>query len=327
MALLFMDGFDASDFAVKGWTAGNTPVAVASTRFGSGMAVNLPGSTRYLLRGIPYSGKAFVGMAILCPPPLSGTNLLTFYTDTAVTTHMVVRLNADGSVSLLRNVTVVASSAPGLLVAGVWAFLEASCTISDTVGECVVRINGVTAVSFTGDTRNAGTSTQIDAVRISGSLTVDDFYALDATGAAPHNTFLGDVRVMTMPVTGAGANTELTPSAGANWQCVDEMPWSATDYVSGAAAGLKDSYAMGDVSGVSLVYGVQTNVIGRKSDAGARSINHLVRSGGLNYTGGYTFPLNTADATSSQVYVNDPITTVPWTVAGVNAMEMGAEVV
>ena len=44
-----------------------------------------------------------------------------------------------------------------------------------------------------------------------------------------------------MPVNGAGAHTALTPSAGSNYQCVDEVPPSDADYVSTTVS--KDSDA------------------------------------------------------------------------------------
>ena len=54
---------------------------------------------------------------------------------------------------------------------------------------------------------------------------VDDLYVLDGTASTPaNNDFLGDVRVEGLDPNAAGSNAAWTPSAGANYACVNETP-------------------------------------------------------------------------------------------------------
>lgn len=258
--------------------------------------------------------------------------LCNMYGDAGGTLHANFIINANGSISIRRGSTVVATSvATGLLVVGAWNYFEFTSTISDTVGVAEVRLNGVVVVTFTGDTKNAGTGTNIDTVEVVGitganNCWVDDLYILNDLGSAPYNAPLGDVRVYNSVPTGAGANTGLTPSTGANWAAVDELPPSATDFVSGSTVGTKDTYALADLpAGVGTIFGVQVVALAKKTDAGARSIKPLVRTGGTDYAGS-TVALSVSDASIIDTRQVSPNTSAAWTVANVNALEAGVEI-
>lgn len=162
---------------------------------------------------------------------------------------------------VLATVTIPAA----LLVTNTWVHVGICHKIDATTGFLSVYINGALALSLTGDTRpyGQGSGTPSFASTASyifsaGSWTtgsgafstfayVDDFYI---------DSYVGEVdapvparRFDVMLVTGAGANAEWTPSAGANYACVDENPNTGdTDYVKALAADLKDTYAFGDVT-------------------------------------------------------------------------------
>jgi hypothetical protein len=218
-----------------------------------------------------------------------------------------------------------------LSASGVWHYIEISATLNDTTGNVVVKVNGVTLINFTGDTKNAGTATTIDKVRFirtgSQNILVDDVYILDSTGSAPYNTFLGEIRVHTISPSGAGASTQWTPSTGANYTTVDELPYSTTDYVAGTTSGHRDTYAMGNLpSNVGTIYAVQTAIIGKKTDAGAMSVKIVDRPGSTNYaTSAFTF--TTTDVTYVEpLRTVNPDTSAAWTASEVNALEAGVEV-
>jgi hypothetical protein len=69
-----------------------------------------------------------------------------------------------------------------------------------------------------------------------GSFTNSD---IDPSGWEP---FDGAIYVAPFVVNGAGASTEWTPSAGANWQCLDEFPATTADYISTTVNGNRDLY-------------------------------------------------------------------------------------
>ncbi len=335
MALLWMDGFDAGDCNAKGyvgsWQA--TGSSSPNTRYGTGRwaaIVAVGNVTVYKSLATPvnkiYTGFAWASNAINAAGsrPRMGIG-----GDGGGNTHLSITFN-NGNVNLYRgDFATFITSATGNFAVNTFYFMEISATIHDTTGTCEIRINGNTIINYTGDTRNGGGST-IDKVfftALSGdNLYIDDFYICDDSGSAPHNNFLGDVRVYTMSPSAAGNSTQFTPSTGANYTTVDEIPYSTSDYVTAVAPTTKDTYTMSDLpASAATIFGVQTNVIAKKTDAGAISLKPIVRSGSTDYSG-TTTSLSPTVATISDLRYQDPATSTAWTAGGVNAMETGMEV-
>jgi len=331
MALLFMDGFDAGDTAQK-WAVAVASAVSTVTRFGTGRSLSLSGSGNSVTRAITPSAQVTVGYAYASNTASVETSQhLHLSSDGGNTLHLLVGWESATSLAVWRTstgtkLTSAAVNAPALANGGGWAYIEVQATIDDTAGTVKVRVNGQLVIDFTGDTRNGGTSTLIDAVQFRRSNLqglFDDVYILNGTGAAP-TTFLGEVRVQTVVPTGAGTSAGLTPSSGANWAAVDELPYSATDYVSGSSG--TDLYVAGDLpAGPTAIKAVQVNAVAKKADAGDRYAKPLLRTGGTTYNQGLT-ALGTSDSTAIAPFAVNPNTGVAWTAADVNAMEIGVEV-
>jgi len=206
-----------------------------------------------------------------------------------------------------------------------WMHIEAKLVVA-AAGSYEVRINGVTVLSAAGVDMTMTANESADKVALGGDgyTCQDDVCIADGTGG---EGFIGDKRVVTRMPTGNGHYADWTPSAGPNWQCVDEeTPNDDTDYVSSATVGHKDSYDMAAVGMVGLVSAVQILACVRKDDAGVHTARLLTRSGGGDSFG-------TAEAIGDsyqylrQVRETDPATGVAWTVAGVDAMEAGVDIV
>lgn len=328
MALLFMDGFDAGDYVMK-WTATSVNGTSAVTPYSQGLSLySASAAGGYVWRRIEASTYVYMGFALKFSS--ADCEIIQVYGDNASLKHVAVATNSDGTVSILVGSTVVATST-SILNWSVWNYIEFSASISDTTGTASLRVHGVEIVSYAGDTKNGGTNDTIDAVRIQRSVGkpafyIDDFYVCNDTGAAPYNTFLGDTRVYTMTPSAAGNSTQFTPLSGDNYTNVDELPYSAADYVSSPTSGAVDTYTLTDLPATATtVYGVQHNVIARKGDAGEVSLKPVIRSGGANYSPTAT-PLVASDVAISELYEQDPATAAAWTVANVNALESGMEV-
>jgi hypothetical protein len=324
MALLFIDGFDAGDITAKWSVPAGTWSYTSSTRFGTGGAASSNGGGQ-TLRSITPSAQIFLGFAARVTNFTSRT-LFTLRGDSGATSHISLTINTDGSLTLSRGGGTTLSS-PGTVNINVWHHYEISATVADAGGNVVVKVDGTTVINFTGDTKSGGTSTNIDTVVIGqdNSIIYDDLYICDNTGSAPYNTFLGDVRVNTVTPSAAGASTNFTPSSGANYTTVDELPYSATDYVTATAAGTRDTYTMSDLSGSYTILAVQNNVVAKKADAGGTAIKPALVSGGTVYYGANR-TLTVNDGTASDLRIVDPATSAAWTLAGVNSLEAGMEI-
>lgn len=239
-----------------------------------------------------------------------------------------VRFASSGVVVLYRGATLVASSTERYPV-NAWFFVQIYFNIATAAGNCEVRINGRTFVSFTGNTADSGTG-QWNGWFIQGVATptmyLDNIVVYSTSGNAP-TSWTPETRVYEDLPSGAGATTGWTPvGAAANWQCVDEQPSNSdTDYVSAAAAGLTDTYAYSGttVPTAALVYGVAVHVTARKDDAGLNELNAVLRSGGTNYSSGTTAVLSTNYARFRRLWDQDPATAAAWTVAAANAAQAG----
>ena len=329
MALLFMDGFDAGDAALK-WPPSALGGSVsATTRYNNGRSWVLNNFVYTLIRNVTASANMTVGVAVRCTGADSGIPFIAFMADSAVTPHLNLRFTASNTIGLYTGNTLLTSYVHTAAFPNNWYYFEMNGTIADAGGTCTVRIDGVQVISFTGDTKNAGTSTNIDGIKLQGSNSggnyFDDVYVLNNSGGAPYNTFLGDVRINTLVPTAAGSDTGFSPSTGANYAAVDELPYSATDYVSATSSGTRDLYTLGDLTGNYNVLAVQNNLIAKKTDAGGTAIKSAIKSGGTIYYGS-NVTLSANDQVISDLRTADPATSTTWTQSGVNALEAGMEI-
>lgn len=212
-------------------------------------------------------------------------------------------------------------------------------TLSSTAARVQVWVNGLSTldIDYTGPSGAAG---QVAGIRVgsfnSGAndcVHLDDLYLCDdvdatATQGRPNNTVLGDLKVQTLLPTGPGDLTQWTPNtAVANWTAVDENPANSADYVTAATTGLRDLYAMGNLSTSTLaVYGVRAGYYAQKSDAGAAFIKPLLKQGNGTLTSQATQGLVTG--TWAGLW-GDTLATkadgTGWSMADVNALQVGIE--
>jgi hypothetical protein len=152
-----------------------------------------------------------------------------------------------------------------------------------------------------------------------GRIYFDDFWVA--------SDYLGDIRVDLLIPTAEGNTTQMTPLSGTdNALMADETPPDDdTTYNSSATAGDKDTYVTSNVSSAGTIHGLRLRARARKTDAGARSIATVIRSGGTDYDG-TTTGLGTAYLYYSTDYYTNPNTAAAWTSTEVNAIEIGAKV-
>jgi len=336
MALLFMDSFDhyATADILEKWTAHTSATIVAGAGRNSTAGYRGSAASRNISKGLNTSSTTIILAAAV---KLGALNQAFFNIGEATVTHLVAFAAADGAIQIWRptvggwistgtggGATMIATSVPGLLSVGVYGHLQVKVVIDDTAGSVDVRLNDAAVVTGSSlDTRNAGSGLG-NLIYIGGQHDIDDVWVCDGTGPAPWNTFLGDCRVDARYPTAAGATTGWAPSAGANWQCVDETaPNDDTDYTVAAAAGVTDTFTVQDapVAGAAI-YGVQLNLSAKKTDAGAASIAAVIRHSGVDYVGADLNP-STVYAVHQHIAATNPGTAAQWTDAGFNAAEFG----
>ena len=229
------------------------------------------------------------------------------------------------------------SSAP--MSQNAWHVVEWRVQItSTTVGVVEVWLDGTRVINFSGD--NTGTSTlnvltlflghgaNYTASGAAMFVGLDDIAVNDVSGSM-NNARPGDGRVVLLSPTGAGSNSGLTrggTDTGANWSQTSELPPSMTQYVFGATAALRDTYALGDL-GITpaSINCCEVVALAQNSDAGAGSLGLTVKSSSTTNEG-TAQALGTSAAYLRQLYETDPATSAAWTASGVNALEAGVTV-
>lgn len=360
MALLFMDSFDhyvTADIPKKyasagGSGSGSVVISPANGRRGSAcMRINTIGyaDTAVILAPGPAGGTGptsgallVFGCAIrLSTLPTSGYfSLVRVYDSATNNTQLSFLLGYDGLVKVVRStgggqlLAVTTASFP----TGVYVSVEIKALIDPINGSVEMKWNGSFVVSVGGiNTSQSGAprwtglglgNTEGNGYAVSGgsNIDLDDLYVMDGSGTPPWNNFIGDCRVDARFPMGPGASSGWAPSAGANWQNVDDAaPNDDTDYNTGATANLTDTFVVQDapVPGAAI-YGVQHNLGVRKLDAGACGVGAVVRYGSppVDYVSA-DIPISTAYTNARVVQQTCPATNAPWVEADFNASEFG----
>lgn len=370
MAVLFFDGF--GHYASSGGSGTNpaglnqkydvitpTPSIVAGGRNGPGIQIEGgEGIYKQLYLAVNTTRTVTTGFAVQRDPadtylPTGNVSICDFYDGSAAQVTLV--FSNTGLFRLYRGSlggTLLAESTSAVDLHG-FRYVEVRVRSHSSSGTFEIRVDG-TAIALTtaNPASSQNTGTGITGVRLIetgtdlGSFIFDDFYITDDTTTALDGTttsrtgFLGDVKVSHTYTSGAGNYAQFTPSAGANYQNVDETPGSPcpdgdTTYNSHAATPLneRDSFAFTDISGIADPIAVQV-CVSAKADETARGICAFTRIAGNDYDG-YTLPVGTSsynycrNSTTSahQIWEQNPNTAAAWLLTGVNGAEFGYKLV
>jgi hypothetical protein len=329
MANLFFTGFAGIDNSTRGELIDVSGGITASGRFGQGMQGN-----DFMKSFVTADGTIIVGMAVRTAfNPSSDRVLMAFAEGT--TQHVQLSLGAGGVMKVWRGPqsAQLGSNIPTVMpVDGTWHYVEMKAYIHDSAGTVDVQFDGVNVFSISGqDTQNGGTGIcdrfYHDVGNFLGTF-LDDFYINDGTGSAPHNTFYGDVRCDAVATVAEGSTVDFTPSTGTDNEAnIDDgnSPDGDTTYNESATVGHRDLFTLGGFSTSGAILGVRTRARTRKTDAGARNMRTVVKSGSATSLG-TPKAQSTSYSETSQLDTVDPNTGVAWTAAGINAAEVGYEI-
>lgn len=332
MAVLFMDGFDTyptADIYKNGrWsykTGGDVNIGNWNYRTG-GYCVYIDNGGLHKTLASNYSTLA-VGAYMrqeLSQYGPSSFRFFGFYDGSSL--QVDLNRDADGGISAYRNGTLLATTTQkGIIMHAVPFHLQVKAVFSDTAGSLEVRINDRAVMTLTNIDNVATANASASGVRLVGSYAnrvfFDDLW-VDDSG------FLGDCKVHTLMPSAAGETTSWTPSASSNYDCVNELQQNGdTDYVFSATANQIDTYAYGDlVPATGTVYAVVSRLVARKDDAGNRTVAPVIRPGSTDIVGDGVY-LSDVYTPYEKIYLQNPETLQPWTIAEVNATQFGIKLV
>lgn len=325
---------------ISGLSAGAT---LDNLLIGKGWNVLVAGSSNAATTG-PYSGDVAITIAqnrgyykALGTDLSEGCFQFHYYTprdagteffrmsDSGVGLQLELRDVSGHALQLTRNGTALATLAAGSLVGNTWYEFKIKFKIANTGGYCVVYQNGTEVINFSGDTQNTANA-RVNEITILQSNVLPgiqsrfaNIFCYSDVASFPQ----GELRYKRKLPSGAGTTTNFTPSTGSNYQCVDETNPSTTDYVESTTPGNIDLYTIGNsLPSTDNVAFVIRETWALKTDAGARTLRQVTRSGGTNYESG-NHTLTGTHAGYQTLYATDPNTSAAWTAANVNALEIG----
>lgn len=333
VARIFQCGFEhgATIVSTPGWEISVNTTGTART--GQGGLDNGGGTEVFLALGASLAtvtwGLGFIRSSA------SSAAVMRFYDGSTV--QLTAQLTATGGLNIYRGTTagtLLGSLPNGTFQTSVWYGLVIRATIHSATGAVDVWVNGGSspALSLTGvNTQNTANAwcTRLSSGGDFGGLRIDDVYVNDASGGVSTGND-GDLRIYRLDPNADGSFTDFTASAGNRFQCVDDgaSPNDDTDYVSSSTAGQKVSFALTDLPvSTGTITGVQVFHRVRKDEGGTRESRAFLKSGGSTQN-----EATESLSVSYQTYKGamrtiDPATGVAWTIAGVNGLEIGEEIV
>ena len=240
----------------------------------------------------PYYTRVYFRLATA---PTTRTGVM-YIGESGGTARATMNIETDSTLKIYANSEMI-GSASAALSTGVWYRLELSYYNNTATGN--TEIEGYYAVEDNTSILIAKTKVErrfpstVQYVRVGATIATatfeanyDDWAINDSTGSY-QTSFPGAGHVIHLNPSAAGDSTQWSPSTGSNWDCLDEVPLSDTDYVQQTTIDYVDLYNVQN-SGLTsniTVNCVQVGTRHRNSSASA-SMAYALRI--IKTTGGTT---------------------------------------
>lgn len=353
MAIKWMEGFDWATTLADGTNLGsrllahgaaaaaNSVKAVGRFGIGSCLVGNYSGTAGntnlYQILPDRVEGEFVVGFSVRSP---NSGNIqrysVTLYDDRTEQDFLSLAFDDTGVLRLFCGGVQVGRSRPGSWQVFTWHYIQLKAKGGDP-GFAQVKVDGeividITNADFTPGVLPLGFDWGFDAYRIgtpagtsSKLWAIDDLYILDATGPAPYNNYLGNVRVGCMKPDAPGDVTGLIPvGAAANWiaGASTDITADTTVYNQTDTVGAYDLYHLQANVPSRQVFGIMTTVFYRQDNAIQLWSQNVLKTGGVEYYGDIRGVAQTYIGRDT-IYDNNPNTGVSWTNADLADVQIG----
>lgn len=320
LSILWIDGFDEIASTDQKYSASERSASLSSganTAYGYGRSLRVQnGWVAPTLSGAPFT-VLFSAFDLILYNNYDVTQLQFEFWDeaaAAVQCYLKTALNqtVQGYDLLLYRGGSLLYTWPGVLRHGIYQHVSLRCLVNSVNGSVTLAVNGVDKGTFTGNTQNT-INTRVDRFRLNMTanndrVNVDNW--IIATGLVT-DPLLPVSRVYGALTPVASIAVQWTPTSGANWSTVDEIPPSDTDYNSTSTSGFKDVFSHAALASVGdTVLAVRANA--RAYADASDQIQNLVQVAGTDYLGSAKSP-TTSYFSYGHIWQNNPATSAPWT--------------
>lgn len=285
-------------------------------------------TNNYFVRPFDNQGTWVVGCAFYIPASIYyfGEVIFKLMDNTSAQLWLEIQRDMGGGtheINVMQGTSTVIDSL-GFFAPSQWIYLEMKVTIHGSTGAYECQVDGSSVCSDTGvDTSQSGNAYANGVLFGHTGGDIDDIYILDGTSGL--NTFLGKAKVDKGVPTSDYA-TAWTRSAGSNnYENVDEVPVSETDYNYSKTTNQTDLFGM-TPCGSSGIKGAQLTVDTKLSVPGGKELILLCDSDGSQQSA--SEQVGEADDRIAATLVTDidPDTSSAWTQSGINAAKWGVKV-
>lgn len=320
MARLFTEGLEMADPLAFHSVYGAVTFTTATKRSGA-YGLQLGYRDSWAKVDITDTNELFIRL------PINAASGIMLYWLSDVTTSMgYISANASHLMEVRVGTTLVATGAKVLSTSG-WDLVEIRIKIADSGGIIQTKVNGIDDINYSGDTKPS-TATNISFIQFFGNGHVFDDIAINDTSGAVDNSWCGDGHVIALVPNVNGDLSQLTGSDGNstdNYLLVDETPSNSdTDYVEGSTVDEKDLYNLA-ASGLSNVNISRVWGESRSKDTvtagGLLAIT--IKTEGTEYDSGDIALSTSYTAIKGPEYLVNPQTGIAWTVAELDALQVG----
>jgi len=339
MSLLWVEGFESfgttngaaqSGMALKYLQTNQLNLTDIRDGRVAGKSLETTGSaTRFQTPDLGANTTLVAGLGFRYQSLISATQFMSFYEPSNVQ-GVNFRITLTGEIDCRRGTTFLGSSSGLGFSTNTWKYVEVKVLIHASAGTVEVKVAGNTVINLSGIDTMAGSTAELRALRFTGAgsaslFAYDDVYILNTSGAT-NNDFLGNCRVDAIWPNASGDASDYTPSAGSNYQNVDDNPYDVdTTYNEDSTSTNQDLFNYDTMPNVGTIYGIQVNTVCRETDATTFSLKTLSKTG-------TTTSADTAQTIGTTNYTNlyriletDPDTTSAWTESGLNSAQFGYE--
>lgn len=335
MALVWCDGFDyyTSDAHVNARKCFISPSFVTYQQSprasGNGYSISMGNDRTYLSPNV-WNGVTTVifGCGLFMPSIPVANDRIWYIINTANNQLCDIGVKSTGKLYATRANTQLGSDSALTLAANTWYYIEAKIVIgTGTSGSIIVNVNetetlNIPSVNTAFDSGFAASRLQILA---NGTMRFDDLYMADTTGSY-NNDFLGDVKIVSSIPDANGNTNNFTPTAGQNYEAVDDVPTSTSDYVYSSTAGNIDDYSFLPVQETGNIYGVQVSANMQVIGGHARDIRFRSDSNSnQTETASQTIGAGPTPFYQTGIFERNPDGAAAWTDTTVNDAKFGVK--
>lgn len=327
MGIIFMDGFEKN--SVDQWSGGYQYSASAGAALSGNYGLNITAATSSRAYKDLGSNYAELFLTFRYYPTDAGSVAVCSFWDGTTCLFCITRNTGNGYLEARRG-----SDAATVLATGSTAInadsehhIKVQYKPLNSGGIIKVYVDNVEDISYSGDTTaGAEYANRLHFGRsnaASGYLYVDDV-VLSTTDITKN------LRIAGKAITGAGTTTQWDPSAGANYECVDEVPPVHTDYNSTNVTDEIDTFALANCTeSIDNIAAVQVEIsCAYEGSPTPTKVAAVLRCGSTDYAHATPqSPPSSFGAALPFIWELNPADSAAFEAADINAMEVGYKAV